>query len=62
MHIIGHSVDNEQFVFVSVNDSSHLAIQVVLPGRGNDRHSMFNGKDQMQMNLSVGVGHVSWWD
>ena len=57
MCVIGHTMDGEQFLALSGHDASNVFVKLFLPLKANQILPFLNGKDYLNVNLGVSVGH-----
>jgi hypothetical protein len=55
--MIGHAIDAKEPVSLLFNNSTHVFIEVRFPGFPDQRAPVLNGKNKMNIKLSVSVWH-----
>ena len=59
MGVIGHTIDRNQFLPFSCDNSGDVLLQIFAMLRGNYACATRDGEDNVQINLRVGVGHLA---
>jgi hypothetical protein len=55
--MVGHAVYGKHLVFVIVNDGYNVFVQSFFPGITDYRIAVFNCKNALYMDLTVGIWH-----
>jgi len=59
MGVIGHTIDRNQFLPFSCDNSGDVLLQLLATGLGNHTSAARHREHNMQINLRVGVGHLA---
>ena len=59
MGVIGHTIDCNQFLPFSCDNSGDVLLQLLATGLGNHTSAARHREHNMQINLRVGVGHLA---
>jgi len=59
MGVIGHTIDRNQFLPFSCDNSSDVLLQLLASGRRNYARASGHREDNMQIDLRVRVGHFA---
>jgi hypothetical protein len=57
MQMVGHVVNDDQFLFLTGDNASDVFLQLVVVFGLDEILPAFNGKYDMNINLRVGIGH-----
>jgi hypothetical protein len=59
MHMVGNTIDNDRFLFFGLNDTGYVFEYIISPWFLEQCISSFNGKNILDVNLRISVGHVA---
>ena len=59
MGVIGHTIDRNQFLPFSCDNSSDVLLQLLATGTRNYARASGHREDNVQVDLRVGVGHFA---
>lgn len=57
MQMIAHAIDREHFMLPGFHDAGNVFVQSCFPVRPDQRLPAFGCKNEMQMDLRIGVCH-----
>ncbi len=58
--MVWHSINDNEFMLVVLDNSCHVFVQLIFPGRLDNAMSIFNGKNKLDMYLSIGSNLIRW--
>ena len=58
MNVIGHAVDGDELLLLVSSNSGDVFVQGFLVPLGKETMSALHGKDHVNVDLGIGVGHV----
>lgn len=59
MDVIGHAIDGDQLVPLLLNDTRHVAVQILFPLGPNETMPVLDRKDGLNIDLGIGIGHAT---
>ena len=59
MNMVGHPAYRQDLMASVLDDSGHVTIEVFSPTFINKGHPVFNSENGLDMDLRVGVWHIS---
>ena len=60
MRVVGHTIDGNWFVVSFADDAAHIFFEFVAELFPDEALAAFHGKNKMNIELGIGVGH--WFD
>jgi len=58
--MVGHEVNGEKFMFFVLQNAGHLSLGFFPEFRLDKRLAVFHGKNQVGVELCVGIRHSVW--
>lgn len=59
MYMVRHTINSDQFMVMIMDDACYIVVEIIFPDGRNDSSAVFDGKNELEMNLGIGVWHFS---